>query len=120
MPQQIGRFSLRNQGGFVTKLQFVYWDADGNKHHENGTGNILLGQTDSLDLSKYNLPDGTLVSLYAFVVWGTDNLANQIFTLRNGSDVTASYVITGTTLDNSLGLTGIGAVGKAVAEAAVS
>lgn len=119
MPQEIGKFSLRNQGGFVTKLQFVYWDAEGNKHHENGTGNILLGQTDSLDLSKYGLPDGTLVSLYAFVVWGTDNMANQLFTLKNGSNVTASYVITGTTLDNSLGLIGVGAEGKVAAAAAV-
>lgn len=105
--QAIGNFSLFNQGGFDTKLQFVYWDGNGNKIHKDGTGAFPLGQKKSASPGEYGVPNGTLVALYAFVVWGDDNEANQIFTYDSSSPLTANYTISGTTLDNSLVLNSV-------------
>ena len=102
--QNIGKISLFNNGGFVVKLQFVYWDNNGNKIHVDGTAGYPVLQGDTEDPGKYGVPDGALVSLYAFVVWGTDNTANQIFVYKKGSPITASYTISGTTLNNDLTL----------------
>lgn len=107
--QSVGKFSLKNQGGFVVKLQFVYWDDLGNKIHVDGTGSFPIGQSESADPGAYGVPNGSLVALYAFVVWGSDNEANQVFTYQAGSDTTASYTISGTTLNNELALTSVGA-----------
>jgi hypothetical protein len=103
----VGKFSLKNQGGFVTKLQFVYFDENGNKKHVDGTGDIDLGQSKSADPGKYGVPDGSPVALYAFVVWGSDNEAKQLFTYKKGDSSEAKYTISGTTLDNELGLNSI-------------
>jgi hypothetical protein len=64
----------------------------------------LLGQTKDVDPDKLGVPDGSIISLYVFVVWGTDNEARQSFIFQKGSPVTANYTITGTTLSNTLGL----------------
>jgi hypothetical protein len=48
-----------------------------------------------------------MISLYVFVVWGTDNEARQSFIFEQGSKVKANYTITGTTLSNTLGLINI-------------
>lgn len=106
--QSIGQFSLFNQGGFVTKLQFVYWDSQGNKIHKDGTDGFDLGQKKTANPGDFGVPNGALVSLYAFVVWGSDNEAKQVFTYDSSSTVTANYTISGTTLDNSLVLTSVG------------
>lgn len=106
--QTIGKFSLKNQGGFDVKLQFVYYNNDGNKIHVDGTGSYSLGQSETADPGDCGVPDGSPVALYAFVVWGTDNEAKQLFTYQKGSLVTANYTISETTLDNELGLNSIG------------
>jgi hypothetical protein len=106
--KQIGKFSLKNNGGFVVKLQFGYYDDDGNKHHLVGTDDITLGLSKTADPGNYGVPDGADVFLYAFVVWGTDNEAKQMFTYKKDSPVTAHYVIDGTTLNNELGLISVG------------
>ena len=108
--QSIGKFSLRNQGGFVTKLQVVYWDENGNKIHCDGTGSFPIGQCESLDPGKASppVPNGSPVSVYADVVWGKDNTGNQLYMYQTGNGTTANYVITGTTLDNQLGVTSVG------------
>ena len=105
--QKIGNFSLFNQGGFVTKLQFVYWDNEGNKIHKDGTGDITLGKSQSAKPGDHGVPNGAMVALYAFVVWGDDNEAAQVFTLDTSSEVTANYTISGTTLDNALVLNSV-------------
>lgn len=107
MSREIGNFCLKNNGGFVCKLQFVYWDEDGNKHHVDGSGDITLGCHTTEDPGKHGVPDGANVALYAFVVWGTDNEANQMYTYKSGCTATPVYTISGTTLSNSLGLENI-------------
>jgi hypothetical protein len=105
--REIGKFCLKNNGGFVCKLQFVYWDENGEKHHVDGGGNITLGFSDTQDPGAHGIPDGANVALYVFVVWGSDNEAPQMFTYRSGSASTANYSISGTTLSNSLGLVSV-------------
>jgi hypothetical protein len=107
MVQKIGNFCLKNDGGFVVKLQFVYWDNNGNKVHVDGTAGYPVLQTECLTPGKAGVPDGSLVSLYAFVVWGTDNTANQIFIYDGRSSVTGNYTISGTTLNNDLVLNSV-------------
>lgn len=105
--QNIGKMSLKNNGGFAVKLQFVYIDSNGDKHHVDGTGSFPLGQTETADPGDYGVPDGSPIALYAFVVWGRDNTASQLFSYQKGTPMCAAYTISGTTLDNELGFTGL-------------
>ncbi len=107
MVQKVGNFCLKNDGGFVVKLQFVFWDEKGNKVHTDGTAGYPVLQTECRSPDQSGVPDGALVSLYAFVVWGSDNTANQIFYYDSSSTVTANYAISGTTLNNDLVLVSV-------------
>ena len=106
--QKIGKMSLKNSGGFVARVYFTYLDDDGNKvMTEKNNGDIPLGQKHTIDPGDLGVPDGSLVYMYAFVVWGTDNEAKRAFVYEKGNANIADWVITGTTLSNDLGLTGI-------------
>lgn len=105
--QSIGNFSLTNNAGEVVKLQFVYWDAKGNKHHEDGTDGFPINQSRSRTPGESGVPAGSTVSLYCFVVWGIDVTADQQFIYDPNSTSTASYSVTGTTLDSHLTLLGV-------------
>ncbi|WP_223456355.1 MULTISPECIES: hypothetical protein [unclassified Pseudomonas] len=102
--KEIGKFSLHNGGGFVARGEVTYLDDGGEKHLSGNAGDILLGQTKEVDPGAFDIPDGSIVSLYVFVVWGYDNEARQSFIYKKGSTVVANYTITGTTLSNTLGL----------------
>ena len=71
---------------------------------ETPVRDLPLGQTESMDPGDHGVPNGALVSLYAFVVWGSDNEANQMYTYAQGNTVVASYAISGTTLSYALAL----------------
>jgi hypothetical protein len=102
--ETIGKISLHQQGAFVAKLQCRY-SVDGNTwEHADGSGDILVGQTKAIEP---NIPTGSKVSAYIFVVWGSDKTANEIFLFEKGNSRTANYTITGTTLDSSLSFNGI-------------
>ncbi len=108
--QSIGKFSLGNQGGFDVKLQCVYWDENGNRILCAGTDSYPLGQSRSLAPCNANppVPDGSNVALYADVVAGNDQIGSPMFIYQQNSAVEASYLITGTTLNNDLKLTNVG------------
>ena len=106
--QKIGKMTLKNQGGFVVKMMFVYRDEEGEKQLSRQTGNITLGFTKTADPGDLGVPDGSEVSLYASVVLGKDNEARKAFQYEKGNPNTAHFVITGTTLSNDLGLVRVG------------
>jgi len=106
--QEIGKMSLKNSGGFVARIQFSYMDDNGEKKLTGQTGDVLLGGTKTVDPGELGVPDGSMVYMHVFVVWGTDNEARRAFTYKKGNVSTANYVITGTTLNNDLGLVDIG------------
>jgi hypothetical protein len=102
--KKISKFTLHNGGGFVARGQVAYLDDNGEKQLTGNNGDILLGQTKEVDPGGLGVPDGSLISLYVFVVWGTDNEARQSFLFEKGNPAVAKYTITGTTLSNTLGL----------------
>ncbi len=108
--QSIGRFSLENKGAFNVKLQCVYWDENGNRILCAGTDSYPVGQSQSLAPCNANppVPDGSNVALFADVVAGNDQIGSPMFIYQQNSAVEASYVITGTTLNNDLKLTNVG------------
>ena len=105
--QTIGQMSLHNGGGFVAKISFVYLDDNGQWQHSNYSGDITLGFTKTEDPGSLGVPNGSVVTLYVDVVLGKDNQAKQAFLYESGNPSTANYVITGTILDNQLGLINI-------------
>ena len=105
--QKIGKMSLKNQGGFVARIAFSYFDDDGEKKISSHTGDLTLGFTQTADPGDLGVPDSSVVSMYAFVVWGRDNEAKRAFLYEKGNPHVANYNISGTTLDNELGLVDI-------------
>lgn len=106
---KIGKISLQNQGGFISKIVLWYTDQDGQERHTKKlTGNIDLGNSATIDPGdpklKTNITDGTIIRMYAYVMAGNDNSAPQSFKYSKGNDNIAKYVIAGTTLNNFLGL----------------
>lgn len=101
--EKVGSFSLHNGGGFVVKIQFKYLDGDTWKYSKK-SGDITLGVTKKADPGDYGVPNGSPIRLKAVVVAGKDNVANQQFIYDNSYSETADYLITGTTLNNKLGL----------------
>ncbi len=102
--QKIGKMSLKNSGGFVARIQFSYLDDDGEKKLTKQSDDITLGFTKTVDPGELGVPDGSMVYMHVFVVWGTDNEAKRAFLYEKGNTTTAHYNISGTTLNNDLGL----------------
>jgi hypothetical protein len=105
---KIGKFTLHNGGGFVARGEVAYLNDNGEKQLSGNAGDITLGFTKDVDPNGLGVPDGSIISLYVFVVWGTDNEARQSFVFEKGNKTAANYTITGTTLNNTLGLISIG------------
>ena len=105
--QKIGKMSLKNSGGFVSRVQFSYLNDDGEKQLTNQTGDITLGFTQAFDPGDWGVPDSSIVYMYVDVVWGRDHEASRAFQYEKGNQTTAYYNISGTTLNNDLGLTNI-------------
>jgi len=105
--QKIGKMSLKNSGGFVTRIQFSYLDDDGNKQLTKQSDDVTLGFTKTVDPGDLGVPDGSMMYMHAFVVWGTDNEAKRAFLYENGNTSLAEYNISGTTLNNDMGLVNV-------------
>lgn len=105
--ETVGRFCLADEAGFNVRLQFVYWDQQGKRHHVQGTDSYPLGQEKCRSPGESNVPNGSRVSLYASVVLGWDRTAQQIFIYEEGSPMTAKYAISGTIFNAKLGLIGV-------------
>jgi hypothetical protein len=103
--QKIGKMRLKNGGRFVARIQFSYMDDNGEKKLTGQTGDVAPGrQTKTVDPGEMGVPDGSMVYLHVFVIWGTDNEARGAFTYEKGNVSTANYTITGTDLSNDLRL----------------
>lgn len=104
----IGKMYLKNNGGFVVRLEFEYYNKGTNKWiHAKGTGDITLGFGKTVDPGDYGVPDGCLCQLYANVAWGVDREAKEMFVYAKGDGHTANYTISGTTLAAHLEFRGV-------------
>ena|SRR5438046_185299 len=99
--------SLKCEGGFVTRIMFSYADDVGETQLTRQGGDITLGLTQTADPGDFDVPNGARIRMYVFVAWGNDNQARQAFIYDRGNPATADYVISGTTLNNELGLIGV-------------
>ncbi|MCI8410134.1 MAG: hypothetical protein HFJ09_12840 [Lachnospiraceae bacterium] len=107
---EIGAFRLKNQGGFVVKMDFLFGKDSTNLHRINGSGkNITLGCSETKDPGEYGVHDGDVCTIHADVVAGKDKAGKSYFIYREGNSNTAEFTISGTTLDNELGFNGINA-----------
>jgi hypothetical protein len=104
MATSVGQFSLHNGGGFVVGISFDYLDSNLQKHRSQTGPTFPVGQTKTADPGSLGVPNGATLWLHADVVWGDDNVAAQGFVYESGDSSTANYTITGTTLNNTLGL----------------
>lgn len=106
----IGQLRLHQKAAVVAKLQCKFRvQGQDEWTHCDGTGDVLVGQTRELDPGAANppVPDGADVSIYAFVVWGSDVEGREIFRYQKGNSRIASYTLGGTTLDSHLAYDGI-------------
>ncbi|WP_196890305.1 hypothetical protein [Aureivirga sp. CE67] len=104
--RRVKSFKLKNQGGFVCDIHCIYFDDDGNQkgdipNHEN----FSLGKTRTMDIKDKipSLETGSIVKMKAWVQWGNDNTYPSMFVYDPDGDE-LSFSISGTTLDNSMGL----------------
>ena len=91
----IRAFSLHNGGGFICRIKV---------NGKELTNNILLGQTKEGAIKDGDVNPGAEVRLEARVKAGKNNVASQTFKYDPNSALTAFYTITGTTLNNTMGL----------------
>ena len=104
--ETIGKVTLHQKAWVVAKLQFVYLEGSVWKHVD-GSGGTALGQSVTCDPGDYGVPNGAQFAVYVFVVWGNDRQGREVFRYEKGNTRTASYTLTGTTLDASLSFDGI-------------
>lgn len=95
----VGNLSLKNAGGFTVKLGVVI----NGKRADKETGSYPLGQTETLNPGDCGANNGDTVQVYADVALGKDKTSSQKFTYAPGTNLTAYFVISGTTLDDDLG-----------------
>lgn len=105
-PQKVGHISLKNSGGFVAQMAFQYavTPNDLPVRTTKESGNILLGQTHTENPADLGVPNGSRVWLYVDVHAGKDTTSNESYIFEEGNSCTAHYVISGTTLNNTLAL----------------
>jgi hypothetical protein len=111
---EIRYLNLKNQGGFVCKLECYHKSAQSADPERDGsTGKILLGGNETLDLTKVKdsngnpLPEGEYVTAYANVQAGKDLHSDVWFIYKSASKMEAKFVISGTTTIDSLGYIGL-------------
>lgn len=105
--QEVGRFSLYNNGGFVACIKFVYMGDDGMEHEVRASEGYPVLQTREASPGDCGVPDGSLVWLKVGVAAGHDNKSQRCFIYRAGNQQVADFAISGTTLDNSLQFKGL-------------
>jgi hypothetical protein len=97
--KKIGKFVLRNGGGFTARAMVSWTDKEGKKHRTENPGirgDIVLSQEGEINPGAYGVPAGAQVAFFAFVSLGDDVEARQLFEYDPNSNVIATYSITGT------------------------
>jgi len=102
---EIGFISFQNNGAFVARLQFEYYDKKSRKWiRTKYNGDITVGYSRTEKPGDYGVPNGSLVKLHASVAWGSDKDSRDIFTYKEDNPYAAFFSISGTTVNNSLKL----------------
>lgn len=106
--EYIGAFRLKNQGGFVVKMDFLFGSDPGNLYRIDGSRkDITLGCSETKDPGECGVHEGDVCTIHADVVAGKDKAGKTYFIYQKGNKNRADFTISGTTLDNELGFNGI-------------
>ena len=65
---------------------------------------LATGASATISLKDHGIPEGSCITFYAEIPQGPDREAHQIFVYSESCRNTASYVISGTAADSTLGL----------------
>ena len=102
---EVDGFKLKNNGGYVAKMQIHGIHSNGKSFSCGIGGDICVKQSQSVDLSsRSEFVDGDIVYLKAIVVWGSDRVAPERFIYRKGCGKRAEYTIGGTILSITFGI----------------
>lgn len=99
---RVGKFELYQGGAYVARTQFKYMDDNGRWLISAQTGNELAGQTYQIDPGDVNVPDGSIVTYYLWVMAGYDRESPKSFIYTKGNNSTAHYSCGGVTVNPSL------------------
>lgn len=109
--QTVGYLRLKNQGGFVVRMDFVSGTDEGSLSRKSGSrDDITLGCSETKSPGDYKVKEGEICTVHADVVAGKDKVGKNYFIFKKDSKQRANFVISGTTLDDELGFTGIDTV----------
>lgn len=104
---EVGKICLKNQGGFVVRMDFVYLNEKKDKERVSGSReDITLGRSETRSPGEYGMEDGAVFTVHADVVAGKDKQGSVWFKYNRDSTKVAKFTISGTTLDNELGYNG--------------
>lgn len=81
--QKVGSLKLKNQGGFVVKMDFLFGDSPEKLHRLDGSRkDITLGFSETKDPGEYGVHEGDICTVYADVVAGKDKKRRSILYIR--------------------------------------
>lgn len=109
--ETIGYIRLKNQGGFVVRMDFRSGTDKGSLSRKSGSRkDITLGCSETKSPGDYKVEEGEICTVHADVVAGKDKVGTTYFIFKKNSKQRANFTISGTTLDDELGFTGIDTV----------
>lgn len=97
-----GLVTLRNEGAFVCKVCFCWFDSVGKLQETGNSRDLPVLQTDLVDPGDLGVPNGSVCFLKVIVVAGSDRSSPVMFIYRKGGLDGYAYTIKGTTLDGKL------------------
>lgn len=99
---------LKNEGGYTCKM-YVRWKNPGSSHWNDAhTATLMLGQSHTSNPGIHGAVDGAQLGIGIDIEAGSDtdnDSADLIY--ESGSNATGNFTCSGTTLDPSLGFTGV-------------
>ncbi len=106
--QTVGYLKLKNQGGFVVRMDFLSGTDTSSLERNSGSRKaITLGYSETQSPGDYGVREGDICTVHADVEAGKDKQGTTYFVFRKESTQRANFIISGTTLDDELGFVGI-------------
>jgi len=106
--QHVGKFTLRQNGGYVCRTMFNCMDENGDTFQSKQTGNQLQYQNYTISPSDLGVPDGSTVWFYLWVMASlNDQTGAQAFIFDKSSPSVAHYSCSGITINVGLNLDGL-------------
>ena len=106
--EPVGAIELKNRGGFVVRMDFIYLNDKGRTVRIVGSRkDITLGYSECQDPGCFGMPECAEFTVYADVVWGRDNKGPVWLVYDPCSRKKAKFTISGMTLSNHIEFDGI-------------